>query len=159
MKVIATTLAGLALGATGILGVASAAGSSLPRTATVQIRHQTAGCHSWSVNGDAFKAAQSLKVARGAQLSITNNDVMSHQLVRLSGPRVTYALVKPGMPMMGTPTGPYASGLMPHMGATLRVTFANKGIYTFKTTAGEDYMKGIKTTGADNVLKLVVTVS
>jgi plastocyanin len=159
MKVIATTLAGLALGATGILGVASAAGSSLPRTATVQIRHQTAGCHSWSVNGGPVKAAQSLKLARGAQVTITDNDVMSHQLVRLSGPRVTYTLTKPGMPMAGGLKAPYASGLMPHMGATLRVTFAKKGVYTFKTTAGEDYMKGIKTTGEDNVLKLIVTVS
>jgi hypothetical protein len=38
------------------------------------------------------------------------------------------------------------------------VTFARAGVYTFKTVAGEDYMKGVKTTGADNVLKLVVTV-
>ena len=159
MKVIATTLAGLALGATGILGVASAAGGSLPRSATIQIHHQTAGCHSWSVNGGPFKAAQSLKLARGAQVTITDNDVMSHQLVRLGGPRATYTLVNAGTPMMGTAKAPYASGLMPHMGATLRVTFAKKGVYTFKTTAGEDYMKGVKTTGEDNVLKLVVTVS
>jgi hypothetical protein len=158
MKVIATTLTGLALGATGILGVASAAGSSLPRTATVQIHHQTAGCHSWSVNGGPFKAAQSLKLVRGAQLTITDNDVMSHQLVRLSGPRVTYALTKPGMQMAGGLEAPYASGMMPHMGATLRVTFATKGVYTFKTTAGEDYMKGIKTMGEDNILTLTVTV-
>ena len=158
MKVIATTLAGLALGATGIVGVASAAASALPRTATVQIRHKTAGCHSWAVNGGPLKAAQSLKLARGAQVTITDNDVMSHQLVRLSGPRVTYTLVNAGAPMMGTAKAPYASGLMPHMGATLRVTFAKKGVYTFKTTAGEDYMKGVKTVGEDNILTLTVTV-
>ena len=37
--------------------------------------------------------------------------------------------------------------------------FAKAGVYTFTTKAGEDYMKGIKTIGEDNVLKLKVTVN
>jgi len=32
------------------------------------------------------------------------------------------------------------------------------GTYVFGTKAGEDYTKGIETTGPDNVLRLVVTV-
>jgi hypothetical protein len=30
--------------------------------------------------------------------------------------------------------------------------------YIFTTKAGEDYMKGVKTSGEDNILRLVVTV-
>jgi hypothetical protein len=158
MKVIATTFAGLVLGGTGFVGAAGAAAgqSSVP----IQIRHQTVGCHSWSANGGPFRPALSLTLARGGKLTITDNDVMPHQLVRVSGPRVAYSLVSPGIAgnMMGTLKAPYAPGMMPHMGAALRVTFARAGVYTFKTAAGEDYMKGVKTTGDDNVLKLVVTV-
>lgn len=158
MKVIATALAGLALGATGLVGVASAAGTALPTSGTIQIRHQVAGCHSWSADGGPYRAAQSLSLARGAKLTITNNDVMTHQLIRVSGPKASFTLAKVGMPMMGTLKAPYAPGMMPHTGAALQVTFAKKGVYTFKTVAGEDYMKGVKTTGEDNVLRLVVTV-
>jgi hypothetical protein len=162
MKVIATTLAGLALGATGVIGAASAATTTVQSSVPIQIRHQTAGCHAWSANGSPFRAALSVKLARGGTLTITDNDVMTHQLVRVSGPRVAYSLVNPGSmmngAMMGTLKAPYAAGMMPHMGATLRVTFARAGVYTFRTAAGEDYMKGVKTTGEDNVLKLVVTV-
>jgi len=161
MKVIATTLAGLALGATGVIGAASAATTTVQSSVPIQIRHQTAGCHAWSANGSPFRAALSVKLARGGTLTITDNDVMTHQLVRVSGPRVAYSLVNPGSmmngAMMGTLKAPYAAGMMPHMGATLRVTFARAGVYTFRTAAGEDYMKGVKTTGEDNVLKLVVT--
>jgi hypothetical protein len=161
MKIIATTLFGLALGATGAVSAAGAAAPAL-QSLPVQIRHQTAGCHTWSANGSPFRAALSVKLARGGKLSITDNDVMPHQLVRLSGPRVAYSLVNPGSmmggSMMGTLKAPYASGMMPHPGAVLRVTFARAGVYTFRTAAGEDYMKGVKTTGEDNVLKLVVTV-
>jgi hypothetical protein len=162
MKIIATTIAGLALAATGVVGAAGAASPAMQSSVPVQIRHQTAGCHTWSANGSPFRAALSLTLARGGKLTITDNDVMPHQLVRLSGPRVAYSLVSPGSmmggSMMGTLKAPYASGMMPHIGAALRVTFARAGVYTFKTIAGEDYMKGVKTTGADNVLKLVVTV-
>jgi hypothetical protein len=67
---------------------------------------------------------------------------MSHQLIKKSGPTVTY------------------SGLhtMKHMGATLKLTFPHAGTYRFTTKAGEDYMKGVKTIGEDNVLTLTVTV-
>ena len=48
---------------------------------------------------------------------------------------------------------------MNHAGATTHVKFAKAGVYTFTTRAGEDYMKGVKTIGEDNVLKLKVTVT
>ena len=47
---------------------------------------------------------------------------------------------------------------MSHFGATSKVTFLRAGTYVFTTKAGEDYMKGVKTTGEDNVLTLKVVV-
>ena len=52
-----------------------------------------------------------------------------------------------------------AHAAMTHMGAQAIARFAAKGKYVFTTKAGEDYMKGVKTAGEDNVLRLVVTVS
>jgi hypothetical protein len=149
----------IAFAATGVIGTSVAVASPAPTQAAIQIRHQVKGCHAWSVNGGPFRAAQALRLAPGAKLTITDNDVMTHQLIRTGGPRVTYTLVAPGAASTGMMKMPYPTGVMPHMGAALRVTFPSKGVYTFTTKAGEDYMKGIKTTGEDNVLKLVVTVS
>jgi hypothetical protein len=47
---------------------------------------------------------------------------------------------------------------MKHMSASADVGFPSKGTYVFTTKAGEDYLKGVKTVGEDNVLKLVVKV-
>ncbi len=44
------------------------------------------------------------------------------------------------------------------MNATTSVRFTRAGVYKFATKAGEDYMKGVKTVGEDNVLRLTVTV-
>jgi plastocyanin len=128
-----------------ILIALAVAGSALaaPRSnATLTIRHQTHGCHNWSLDGKVWKASQTVTVARGGGVSVVNNDVMPHALIRVSGPSVTI-------------TG----AAMKHMGAVAHVTFRAKGTYVFKTRAGEDYMKGITTTGPDNVLRLVVRVA
>ena len=157
MKIISTTLAGLMLGATSVAGVAAA--STAQGSATVQIRHQVGGCHTWSVNGSAVQGRSDRQArARGAP---DHHRQRRHAAPARApdGPRVVYTLTNPGSSMMGALKAPYASGMMPHTGAALQVTFAKKGTYTFKTVAGEDYMKGIKTTGKDNVLELVVTVS
>jgi hypothetical protein len=47
---------------------------------------------------------------------------------------------------------------MNHAGATTSVRFTRAGVYKFATKAGDDYMKGVKTVGEDNVLRLTVTV-
>jgi plastocyanin len=125
-------------------------------SASLLIRHQRAHCHAWSLNGGAFKAAQQVTLDEGSSLTIINNDVMPHRLVKLAGATVT---MRNGtvMPMMGG----YVSqtpGLMSHMGARTTVTFQKAGVYRFRTRAGEDYMPGITTTGEDNVLTLTVTV-
>jgi plastocyanin len=123
-------------------GAASAA--TKPGSASLLIRHQVAGCHSWSVNGGAFKATQTIALRHGAHLTVTNNDVMPHTLVLTKGPALTIA-----------------HATMGHMGTSLSVTLTRPGTYHFTTKPGEDYptMAGMKTTGEDNVLKLTVVVS
>jgi hypothetical protein len=125
-------------------------------SAMLLIRHQYAHCHTWSLNGGPFTAKQTVTLKRGATLTVIDEDVMPHQLVKLAGSSVT---MRNGttMPMMGG----YVSrtpGLMNHMGAWTAVTFSKAGVYRFRTRAGEEYMPGIQTSGADNVLTLTVTV-
>jgi len=128
-----------ACGAALVVSSASAQGSA----ATLTIRHQMQGCHAWSFNGGAYKAAQSVTLARGTSLSVRNNDVMPHKLVRTSGPAVH----------IRTPS-------MSRVGAVARVQFTKAGVYHFKTKAGEDYSwaSNMQTKGEDNVLRLTVTV-
>jgi len=122
---------------------AATASAATPAAHSIVIRHQMHGCHTWSVDGGAWKASQAVVVRRGAWISIKNTDVMPHQLLKTSGP----ALQIP------------ARGAMSHMGATVKVTFSQPGTYRFTTRTGEDYMPGMKTIGEDNVLRLTVTVS
>ena len=122
-----------------IVSAASAHGTAT----TLTIRHQIRGCHSWSLNGGAYKATQVVQLSRGATLTVRNNDVMPHKLVLTSGPSVR----------IGTP-------LMKRMGAVASVRFAKAGVYRFKTKPGEDYSwaSNMKTKGEDNVLRLTVTI-
>jgi len=154
MKITSTIpMLALLISAGALASGASAAGSG----STLVIRHQLHGCHSWSANGDAYKATQAIKLHRGASLSVTNNDVMPHKLIETSGPAVKITRLSPGMGMGMKGTFPPA--LLPRMGSSSKVTFTKPGVYKFTTKAGEDYMSGVKTVGEDNVLRLTVTVS
>jgi hypothetical protein len=135
MKLSLTILVALAL---AVAGSALATSNS----ATITIKHQTRGCHSWSLDGKTWRASQSVTLVRGGTLAIVDNDVMPHTLIQVRGP---HAVV--------------SHTAMKHMGATAYVGFPTKGTYVFTTKAGEDYMSGVKTIGEDNVLKLVVTVT
>jgi plastocyanin len=110
--------------------------------AALLIRHQKAHCHAWSYNGDGYTADQAAQLAVGDSITVTNNDVMSHRLVELSGPSTTIT-----------------TAAMDKIGATSKVTFATPGTYILGTKPGEDYSKGIVTTGNDNVLRVKVVVS
>lgn len=147
-----TTLAAAA----ATVSVSAALAVAAP-AAKIVITHQEKGCHGWSLNGGAFKASQQLTLRRGGSVTITNNDVMPHTLAQTAGPRTTIKLVKTAMNGMGM-HGKIGPNTMGHMGATLKVDFAKPGTYRFTTKPGEDYMSGYKTTGEDNVLRLVVTV-
>jgi hypothetical protein len=132
--------------------------SAAPGGATLVIRHQVRGCHSWSLNGGAWKATQHLRLARGGSLIVTNNDVMFHKLAKVAGPAVVFKLVKVGSPMKGTVKLPWAPGLMGRPGATVKVTFPKPGVYRLMTKFGEDYMPMGETIGEDHVLHAIVTV-
>jgi hypothetical protein len=95
-------------------------------------------------------------LAAGGSLTITNNDIMPHRIVKTSGPAISVKLIRSGG-HMGVPA--HGMGMMSHMGATVKVTFPAKGVYRLTTKAGEDYMEMGATIGEDNVLLLIVTVS
>jgi len=109
---------------------------------SVQIRHQARGCHTWSVNGGAYRASSTMGVARGALVTFTNNDIMRHTLIQTAGPKVTIG-----------------SARMARIGAHAYITFTSPGQYRFITRFGEDYPgMDMKTIGEDNVLTLKVIV-
>ena len=144
MKRLLIIFAGLALLACLAAG-GFAATTKAPKSSTIMIRHQVRGCHSWSVNGGAYRAALRTSLARGGTITFMNMDVMPHKLVKTSGPAIHFA----GKPNMN------------HMNASVKVTFTKAGVYKLTTKPGEDYpnMKGMKTIGEDNVLRLTVKVS
>ena len=142
--ILVTGLGIVAALAAGFAASPSAATAKSPSSIKVLIQHQTRGCHTWSVNGGAFAASRTARLATGGTATFTDNDIMSHKLILTSGPAVKFV----GKAAMG------------HMGATVKVVFTRAGTYRFTTKPGEDY-KGMaqKTTGEDNVLHLTVTVS
>jgi plastocyanin len=124
-----------------ILGSGAASATSAPGHASILIRHQVQGCHSWSVNGGAFNPHQSITLRRGGVISVLNADVMPHTLVLTSGPSLHIADARMGK-----------------MAASLKLTLVHPGTYHFTTKAGEDYMSGVVTSGPDNILRLTVVV-
>ena len=106
------------------------------------IRHQTRGCHTWGLAGGTYKASQSMTLTKGEHLMIGNNDVMPHRIVQLAGPALK----------LGSAANLNSAGM------TIELVFKKAGVYRFTTKPGEDYTKGIKTIGEDNVLKLKITV-
>ena len=146
----------LAIAAVCVLGLAASA--SAGSSTTILIKHQTRGCHAWSVGvGKPYKAAQSLRLAPGSAVTVINNDVMAHQLLQTSGAHV--AITKVPSTTMDMTHEFKGSGVMAHPGASVKLMFAKAGIYKFKTRFGEDYMKMPDTIGEDNTLSLTVVVS
>jgi plastocyanin len=146
MKRLLIILAGLSVcvGLTASVAMTEAkrAGQA-PKKATITIRHQMRGCHTWAVNGGALRASLTTTLARGGTIRFVDNDVMPHKLVKTSGPAVRY---------VGNPA-------MRHMSASVSATFTRAGTYRFTTKVGEDYPGvHVKTIGEDNVLHLVVKV-
>jgi len=153
MKIKLFVLTVVALAAGALAATAFGAGS-----ASVTIRHQLRGCHTWSVNGGVFRASQTVRLQHGTFLTVTNNDVMPHQLIKLTGPSIRLKNLDTGTMGMGMHRTSIP-GAMTMVGASTRVFFTHPGMYRFTTKAGEDYMSGMKTIGEDNVLRLVVIVT
>ena len=141
--------------------LASAATTKVARSATLVIQHQQRGCHSWSLNRGPLGVRQTIHLARGGFLTLTNNDLMAQELVKKSGPAVHEQLIGPrGMSQvmkgdeMAGMAGPYT---LNHMGARAKVTFAKAGVYRFGVEDRGDYME-VKTIGKDHHLALTVIV-
>jgi hypothetical protein len=129
-----------------------------PKSASLQINHVRRGCHNWSLNGAPMRVHQTVVLARGGSLLVTNDDLMVQDLVEQSGPTVQMRLVRRShmkMAMNGK-ASPFA---MSHMGAQLRVTFPAAGTYRFELIDRGDYVDGIDTVGRDNEPTLTVTVA
>ena len=141
-----------------VLALVVVAPASAKQSVNVTIRHEVKGCHAWSVNGGPFQAAQSLRVKPGAVVTITNTDVMSHQLVQQAGFHVAFKNLAAPANAIGD-KGPYKAGDMAKIGAGTRLVLSKPGTYRFTTKGGEDYMKGVKTVGEDNVLELTIVVA
>jgi hypothetical protein len=121
---------------------AAPATQSLPSSVSGTIEHVTKGCHTLNIDGMAASApTATVHLAVGGALNLKDNDVMPHKLYSVSGPQASF-------------TGAY----MTHMGARSTVTFPAAGTYVLSTKAGGDYMKGVKTIGEDNTLKITVVV-
>jgi len=120
---------------------AAQAKPALPASASVMINHVTRGCHTLVLPDGSSSPSQTFHLATGGLLHVQDNDVMPHTLIRVSGPSTDF-------------TG----AAMGHMGAKSTVTFPVAGTYVLSTKAGEDYMKGITTIGADNTLHIKVVV-
>jgi plastocyanin len=114
-----------------------------PRSATIMIDHVTRGCHTLDVNGSGrLSPRATIHLAAGGVLHMQNNDVMPHALVLARGRQATLA-----------------GAAMGHMGAKSTVTFPAAGKYSLTTKAGNDYQKGVTTTGPDNTLRITVIVA
>jgi len=146
-----------------LLALACALPSGAPAAslghASLVIRHQLRGCHAWSLNGGTYRPSQTAEIRAGGWISVTNNDVMAHKLVKVAGPAVSYTRLSAGMAgrAMGM-SGRFPPAMLARMGASVRVTFTKPGVYRFTTKPGEDFMPGMQTAGADNVLRLTVRV-
>ena len=118
--------------------------SAKPATTSLMITHIVKGCHTWAVGaGTPVAPSTTLHVAPSTTVVITNNDVMPHVLKSVSAAGAVLTT-----PSMNRP------------GARSTVALPKQpGVYTFTTKAGEDYSKGIKTTGPDNTLRLKVIVA
>jgi hypothetical protein len=106
------------VGAFAVALVVLADASAAPRR-TITITHVMRGCHAWDVGHGQMRSTMSLTIMRGTSLKFVNNDVMSHRLVRTSGP---------GVQLRGAN--------MNRMASTATATFVKPGMYRFKTVFG-----------------------
>jgi hypothetical protein len=129
--------------AIGAIAYGSSSATQASKSATLTIRHQTRGCHTWSTANGRSAPTQRLTLAQGGTLRVVDNDVMPHRFAQTSGTHLQIVHARMG-----------------HMSATATVRFSQRGVYRFTTKPGEDYPGiHVKTVGEDYTLRLTVTVS
>ncbi|MDH4101755.1 MAG: hypothetical protein OEW52_03510 [Thermoleophilia bacterium] len=110
-------------------------------SARLTIIHVQKGCHVWSSSGKGTPSA-GVKVVlkRGQRLTVLNQDLDTHKLVRLAGPKV-------------------ALGKALSMNDRVTVAFRKPGVYKLRTKKMETPgMPEVETMGADNILAMLVVV-
>ena len=108
-------------------------------TATVRIAHVKRGCHVWT-NGKRKAAGLKVHLRRGQTLTVTNQDLDNHRLIRLAGPKIEL-------------------GTTMRMNQTVKVRFTKAGTYRLRTKKTMNPgMPEVKTIGKDNLLPIVVVV-
>ena len=114
------------------------------------IRHETRGCHSWSLNGSPYRARQLLRIGRipPHALTVINGDLRPHRLLQLSGPRVR---------LRPWPRRPARLAGRMEPGAQVALDFRERGVYQFTTRP--EGRSPRETAGPDTVLTLTVVVS
>jgi plastocyanin len=136
----------LALTLVAALVVAATASAGSPRVVRITIRHQDQGCHAWAVDGGSYRARQTVRLAAGGVIDFMNDDLMTHRLVQLAGPR----LAMPPTMLQSTFHHPG--------GGNVSLRFTANGTYRFRTIDGTEGDKPVDTTGGVNVLRLTVLV-
>jgi hypothetical protein len=142
------------IGLVGGLGAPAVASVPVP---FLTIVHQTRGCHAWSLDHGANRVSETIRLAPGGSIVVTNDDVMPHLLVKTGGPAVAYKRVSAGAPMRLLRV--YPPEMLARMGASSSITFPRPGVYRFTTKPGDAQMPDLPTVGPDNVLRLTVRVS
>jgi hypothetical protein len=130
-----------------VVAAAVASSAAASRVVHVTIRHQTVGCHAWSIDNGPFRAALAVAVPARSAIEFTNDDLMVHRLVQVSGPR----LALPPALVPGTFHHPG--------GGNATLVFTRPGTYVLRTVDTPAGPNEPPTTGPDNALRLTVHVS
>ena len=111
------------------------------KTVQLAIIHTVSGCHIWQA-AHAHGPATALKLKKGDKITLRVSCPMDFNLVQTRGPRLA----------LGDPTL--------HTGTQRTIVFAKRGVYTLTATNLQTSAEmGLQTLGADNSLRLTVTVS
>jgi len=135
-------LIGLAV-AFAAVAVSTGGAAAASSTVRLTIVHVVQGCHVWGdVNGQPLGPSRTLKVKRGAAVSIRINCPMSFDFVQLAGPKLALG------------------ASLTHAGTVRTLVFAKRGVYKLQATNVESSEQmGMPTLGPDNTLVLTVRVS
>ena len=111
------------------------------KTVQLAIVHTVSGCHIWQT-AHAHGPATVLKLKKGDKVTLRVSCPMDFVLVQTKGPRLA----------LGDSTM--------HTGTQRTIVFAKRGVYVLRATNVQSSADmGLQTLGADNALRLTVTVS
>jgi hypothetical protein len=111
------------------------------KTVQLAIVHTVSGCHIWQA-AHAHGPAAVLKLKHGDKITLRVSCPMDFMLMQVKGPRLA----------LGDPTL--------HTGTQRTIVFAKRGVYVLQAMNVQSSAEmGLQTLGADNALRLTVTVS